>query len=720
MRFPLMILGLLLPLYSASLYTISSVHDLDGNWEIRTGNIRTAEDLLTNKKAKDPEYQLMKQAELAILKKDYSEAKRFLLAVISRSVELTPFAYRRIGDIELLLNDPSHAIVAFRTAAEKTDLKPYRYYLVQRADSITKANQQLLKSEGWHALAYTDSTPTPQVSIDTVFVKLKERLSQGVTEVQLDSLLGVASKAGKGMDLKKSIRDTAIIREPFSVNRIYEHSIFLNEIGAYSDASQWINIVSSRPDFSDSVNQKSYLPFRASLNYTLKNWENVTKYSEEYFKLYGYTADLVLKTARSYRNMGNDKTADFWYSDFVSRYPNANESQDILWYKAWQAEEQGELDSAIARFSFIASTMPDYKYADDAAFRIGLNQYRNKEYLKAIDSFKAFAKTHKNSPLVPGTEYWQARCYEGLNNDSLRIVSLTNTISLWPLDYYAWRAREALGTKDTASLSRSSFDSWFEKVKKISHDPKDTLAVKNSAKRFQRAVQLGTLGYFDEARLLIEPIQIRSSKNPAQLFELSKFYELIGEHQKAFKISKSIYYSIPVALRKDIPEEFINRLYPRAYPEAITESTQRFKVNQHLVRAIMRQESMFHPTIKSPVGAMGLMQIMSYTGKEISADLDTSYADSYLFNPSVNIKFGTFYIGKLLKQFDGDYVKAIASYNGGPHNVKKWIEANRSVLSDPVYFTECIGFSETRNYVKRVLENYWIYETLNRSYYKQQ
>jgi len=713
-RFLLILICLSFPLFSASLYLIDSVPDLAGNKEIRSGNYTEAKHIISRHKTSDTEYQLMKKAELAILDKDFSEAKRYLLAVISRSPELAAFSYRRIGDIELIQNDPAHAIVAYRTAAEKTELKPYRQHLIARADSVTKTYQNELKSTGWHALAYKDTVPPKDPVNDSILLSFTNRLIEGVTESQLDSLIALANKAGKGMDFKKAIRDTALIREPFSVQKIYNHARFLDEIGAYTDASRWINIAASKPGFVDSVDQKAYLSFRASLNFTLKNWENVTKYSEEYFKLFGYTPDLVMKTARSYRNGGFESKADFWYAEYVWRYPAEKESRDIIWYQAWQAEERGLFDSAIVKFRFIAKTIPDFKNADDAAFRVGLNQFRLKLYAEAATTFEQFQSAYPKSDLLPGAFYWQGRSYSAQGNDSLSQAAFATTIARWPLDYYGWRARQAMGTLDTATISTVPFTSWYNQIKLISRDPADTMGPKNSESRFRRAVQLGTLGYFTEARLLVEPVETRASKNPAQLLELSRFYELIGEHQRAFKISKNMFFTLPTAQRNNMPSEYLKRLYPKAYPEMITAATEKYSVDEHLVRSIMRQESMFHPTIVSPVGAIGLMQIMPYTGKEIASDLDTSFTTSDLYKPAINIPFGTFYIGKLLKLFDGDKVRAIASYNGGPHNVRKWVSYNKDVLEDEPFFAECIGFSETRTYVKKVLENYWTYKALNR------
>ncbi|MBD3322398.1 MAG: transglycosylase SLT domain-containing protein [Chitinivibrionales bacterium] len=88
---------------------------------------------------------------------------------------------------------------------------------------------------------------------------------------------------------------------------------------------------------------------------------------------------------------------------------------------------------------------------------------------------------------------------------------------------------------------------------------------------------------------------------------------------------------------------------------------------------------------------------------------DTFVLDS-LYSPSKNIEYGAYYIKKVLDQFDGNIVLALASYNGGPHNAKKWLARNKHQTFD--MFVENIGFSETRKYVKRVLANYWTYKKL--------
>ena len=104
------------------------------------------------------------------------------------------------------------------------------------------------------------------------------------------------------------------------------------------------------------------------------------------------------------------------------------------------------------------------------------------------------------------------------------------------------------------------------------------------------------------------------------------------------------------------------------------------------------------------------MQIMPYTGKAIALNLKEPFTPDSLLRPEYNIRFGCAYIRELLDQFSGNAVLAIASYNGGPVNAQKWYERNKDKSSD--LFMEDIVFSETREYVKKVLANYWMYKTI--------
>jgi soluble lytic murein transglycosylase len=137
------------------------------------------------------------------------------------------------------------------------------------------------------------------------------------------------------------------------------------------------------------------------------------------------------------------------------------------------------------------------------------------------------------------------------------------------------------------------------------------------------------------------------------------------------------------------------------------------RVDKAMVYAIARQESAFDPRAQSQVGARGLMQLMPATAKRTAERFGVGYnLDKLLDDPSYNAKLGSAHLSELMQDWKGSLILTFASYNAGGGNVKKWIDAYgdpRQAHVDPVDWVERIPFSETRNYVQRVMENLNVY-----------
>lgn len=155
----------------------------------------------------------------------------------------------------------------------------------------------------------------------------------------------------------------------------------------------------------------------------------------------------------------------------------------------------------------------------------------------------------------------------------------------------------------------------------------------------------------------------------------------------------------------------LNLRFPFDYGDMIHQSAQQFQLNPIVIVGLIRQESIFNPWAESPAGAMGLMQVMPSTGKQIAQNLKEPWqANENLFKPEFNIRYGTFYFKQLLNQFGGHFPLAIAAYNAGAARVKQWLSFNKSISAD--IWIETIPFKETRKYVSSVLAYIVIYQKL--------
>ena len=124
--------------------------------------------------------------------------------------------------------------------------------------------------------------------------------------------------------------------------------------------------------------------------------------------------------------------------------------------------------------------------------------------------------------------------------------------------------------------------------------------------------------------------------------------------------------------------------------------------------ALARQESHFDRTVKSPVGAVGLFQIMPYTAVELDPAFPIDRADEQLVKPDVSAELAARHLEQNLALFNGQLAPAIASYNADKERVRVWFAAAKGLPQE--LFVDSIPYLQTRGYVRQVLTNYRMYQ----------
>ncbi|WP_434526916.1 murein transglycosylase [Photorhabdus asymbiotica] len=150
--------------------------------------------------------------------------------------------------------------------------------------------------------------------------------------------------------------------------------------------------------------------------------------------------------------------------------------------------------------------------------------------------------------------------------------------------------------------------------------------------------------------------------------------------------------------------DHLEERFPLAWRQEFNHFTSDKGISQSYAMAIARQESAWNPQVSSPVGAVGLMQVMPDTAEDtVKQNGIQGYINSsQLINPLTNIEIGTAYLESVYQRFGNNRILASAAYNAGPTRVDRWL-SNSGGRLDAIAFIESIPFSETRNYVKNVL-----------------
>ncbi len=262
-----------------------------------------------------------------------------------------------------------------------------------------------------------------------------------------------------------------------------------------------------------------------------------------------------------------------------------------------------------------------------------------------------------------------------------------------------WRARALAATQQNAA-AQSIYNSLAKEVDyygvlasqrlQLSYHPAtrnipgDRASLANNS-AIQRAKELMALGFVGEARQewlwAVDNLSLAERQAAAQLAKQWGWYDL----------------AIVGASKANIHND-IRLRFPFAYRRSVLTAARKTHLNSAWVWAIMRQESAFMWNAKSSAGALGLMQIMPSTGRQLARGLALRRID--LLDPEQNIRLGSTYLRQLLRIFDGNAILATASYNVGPNRIKNFQGLYQRLPKD--VWVEILPWKETRDYVKSV------------------
>jgi len=240
--------------------------------------------------------------------------------------------------------------------------------------------------------------------------------------------------------------------------------------------------------------------------------------------------------------------------------------------------------------------------------------------------------------------------------------------------------------------------------------------VKNSfsspilVRRFGTARDLIAVGMDEWAKWELYEIE-RQTSNKEYLKTLMSEYASVGNFNRSSYIGQVYFSSQRVQYGIEGVRFLWEATFPKAFEAEVKKYTREFSVPPELVWAIMRAESQYRKDAISPVGAMGLMQIMPSTGLRVAHLLnDKLFEPRRLLEAETAIKIGSRYLQRLLRKFENNVALAAAAYNAGPHRVQTWLGGFGQLDLDE--FIDHIPFLETRNYVKKVLGNYFAYSQI--------
>jgi soluble lytic murein transglycosylase-like protein len=404
------------------------------------------------------------------------------------------------------------------------------------------------------------------------------------------------------------------------------------------------------------------------------------------------TAEAFFHYALAISRAGDYPRAAEVYTALSKRFPGTRRG-DLASYKIGYLDyDAGNLPEAISHFRAHLKSRPSSKHADEARWFIGWSYYRAGQMAEAKTAFSTLISKHPNSGLAIAGRYWLTRVEQSQGNTVAARKGMEDLLRRHPHSGYAYFAAQRLGR-----------DMGAPKASAVSQP-----AIEKDSPLHEGALLIES-GWMDWARDALSTQREAMKRAPsADRLVYAHLLLAAGDYKRARRFLSNackVQSSLLDASTREI-------CLPRPESAVVTDTAASSGLDPYLPYAIMTAESALDPSVTSPAGARGLMQLMPFLGEEIHGLVlpDSTYDGERLYLPGYNAWFGTYELGRLYTRFKAvealPLPMAIAGYNGGFAAVERWL-ANQAVLpaylQGPDAFMENIGYTETRRYVRKVL-----------------
>ncbi len=394
------------------------------------------------------------------------------------------------------------------------------------------------------------------------------------------------------------------------------------------------------------------------------------------------------------------------YETLARDYPTHPLADDALFLAAELRLELADEPGALALYERVASHHFTGDFAAEARFKTFWLHWQRQAHadgLKALESILALRGSSMKDVQTQRAQYWRARTLAAMGEGASAADGFVELIEQARKGYYALLARSRLEELDrprAEALDRQGAEAvepWPLAIGLMAEQP-----------HFRAGVELLRLGLPGAAaqELLAVPRGLFTAEANLALFQILL---AAGNERSARVVASGGLVDNAIAERRELLEVS----YPTPFRPLVEKHGKAAKVDPDLLQALMREESRFNPSARSPTGALGLTQLMPATARDVARHLKIRrFRNASLLNPQQNIRIGSTYLGQLLTRWDGNKALAVASYNAGPDAVRRWLSTHPDADMDE--WVEQIPVSETRNYVKRVLGSYDTYGLLSR------
>lgn len=330
----------------------------------------------------------------------------------------------------------------------------------------------------------------------------------------------------------------------------------------------------------------------------------------------------------------------------------------------------------------------------DIRWRTAIASLRTGNRTRAIKELQESLKLKPDSETERAVTFWLAYAQNAAGQQTTARALWAGLVNRYPFSYYGIRAAARLG----AGLPEPSltFPELTLRDAVFAHPD------------YKAASLLSKAGLVQDAAVFARRLQSSFRRDDAVAILAARASEAAGDYSSASNLMSSYFGQYLQRPATGLPDDFWALAFPRAFWPDVSIAAARHNVSPLLMLGLARQESHFDPLARSPVGAIGLFQLMPYTAAEIDPAFAEPGAIERLVEPAVSAALGAAHLAQHLKRFGGALAPTIASYNADRERVQVWWNEAKELPEE--LFIDSIPYRETRTYVRQVLANYAMYQ----------
>ncbi len=385
----------------------------------------------------------------------------------------------------------------------------------------------------------------------------------------------------------------------------------------------------------------------------------------------------------------------------VNTYPDSPFAGEALWSWGVLERSRDNLTAAQTQWDQLAAEFPDHPRVPDALWASGLVSFTAGDYPTAQATFTQLTKVEKTRPTR--AFFWVGKAAAADGDSATAHDYWRRTVAYNPDDYSAMRARDllagdAVSPRGEVTL-RTPDAAWQPSV--------TGEGLPDGEPWVAQGKLLYLMGEPSWANESMTQALTTYTNDAAALWDLTLTFHELGYYELQSRTARRL-MSVLDENFTNAPPDLLAYIFPMPYAPELVAATDTYDQNPLFVAAIIYQESRWQVRAQSSAAASGLMQVIPDTGRWIANRLgDTEFRLSDLYRPLTALRYGTYYLDFCLDQFDDNPVYALAAYNGGPGNARKW------ATGDDDLFVERVSFGETRSYVELI---YTYYHGYTRAY----